>query len=160
MGGSSRESSPQCVPPGYSGRGGRLRHLLLYDTLIFASIAAAALFHIHQEGWIIPLTQRSRETLFWARSLYGLAAIVFMPFLLPGLGTLLTHAEKTAYNKWGQTRPMLGAQARAKKATERKQKAEISREKWLLLFRAARGQGDVPHKETESRTAVRPVDRA
>ena len=81
--------------------GGVLIHLMWLD-MILASLVLVA------SAWTI---YASREydaifiTLYWIRTLHGLASLPYVIFRLPGANTLLTHARRTGYDSLGHTVP-------------------------------------------------------
>lgn len=94
-------------------RGGRLLPLGAYEAL--CALGCASLVAASYLGGDPP--DRSAEVLFWARALYGLLALPFALFVLPVLGSLLTHARPTGYDPHGRCVPVLPpAEMRARRA--------------------------------------------
>lgn len=86
-------------------KGGRLRPLLVYDLCTFALcgvcvVVAGLTYHRHDEEW------RIFSDLFWAQMFYGLLSLPFLPFALPLLRTVLTHARATGYDREGRCLPI------------------------------------------------------
>ena len=48
---------------------------------------------------------RFRSNFFWTKVFYALLAVPFLPFALPGVATLLTHACATGYDRKGRCVP-------------------------------------------------------
>jgi len=86
-----------CGKPYYKGRGGRLRTLLIYDTIVFAGVLGCALAALA----IVNTRTRLIETVYWARTLYGLCSLPFLLFSLPVVGAGLSHSIPTGYDRRG-----------------------------------------------------------
>lgn len=114
-----------CGRPYFAGRGGRLRPLLAYEALTFLlclGLVATALGLREPEA-------RLRETIYWARTLYGLLAFPFALFVLPVVGGMLTHALPTAYDPHGRCVPLLSPSEMRARRAERLAAAAEAKEK-------------------------------
>ena len=79
--------------------GGILKHLMWLDAVLAAlALAAAAV-----AAALFPADGPLGVTLFWIRTLHGLASFPYVLFCLPGANTLLTHARRTGYDALGHT---------------------------------------------------------
>merc|ERR1719229_573341 len=70
-----------------------------------------------------------QQTFFFCQFLYGIFSIIFIPFMIPFLQAVLTHAAPTAYNENGQCCRFVGAEKPTDEAMdeeERVMKAESS----------------------------------
>eukprot|EP00030_Apusomonadida_sp_AF-17_P006087 a677559_27.p2 GENE.a677559_27~~a677559_27.p2 ORF type:complete len:554 (+),score=268.89 a677559_27:64-1662(+) len=102
-----------CCCTCYPNRGGRLRLMVIYDTIIFiiAIIIMAVPMYVGptkvedrdplNDNW------RFRATLLYCKIFYGLFSFPFVFFAMPGMGKLLTHSQQTAYNEHGRTVPFV-----------------------------------------------------
>ena len=72
-----------------------------------------------QEEW------QFRATLWWCKTAYGLLSLPFVVFLLPGLGSALTHVKATGYNKNGRCVRMLTPAQRRQKRQAREAKERM-----------------------------------
>lgn len=115
-----------CGQRRYDGsRGGRLRGLMTYDLVCFATslVFLCALMYrdmvqarradLNLDG--IEREAKSPEghvSLFWARMVYSLMAVPFTVFKLPGVFDVLTHTAATGYNRHGRCVPYLLRQER------------------------------------------------
>jgi len=95
--------------------GGYLRSMLVFDFFVFLCCVGLLLLIIATQ----PNTSSSdskwtkvyyadsgdwqvKQTFFFCQFIYGLFSIVFVPFLLPGLASVLTHAAPTGYDEDGR----------------------------------------------------------
>jgi len=92
-------------------QGGRLRKLLVWDvkcfsfSLVVLSVMATCTWR-EDEGnldlftWLWTSAQ-FKEDMFWAKVLYGLLSLPFLPFMIPLFLKVLTHCECTGFNEHG-----------------------------------------------------------
>jgi len=118
----------------FTGRGGYLRPLLMYDVLavtlsVVLIVIALLTLNAHEDA------ARLSATLYWARTLYGLLAFPFPPFLLPGLRNVLTHSLPTGYNRHGVCVPVATAAELRARHEERRARAEQSHDSRELQMR-------------------------
>eukprot|EP00927_Polykrikos_kofoidii_P082049 TRINITY_DN8047_c0_g1_i1.p1 TRINITY_DN8047_c0_g1~~TRINITY_DN8047_c0_g1_i1.p1 ORF type:complete len:459 (+),score=51.52 TRINITY_DN8047_c0_g1_i1:49-1425(+) len=107
-----------CFFTGVRTRGGRLRHLLLYDmiaffvslvflfvlswlTRVFSGKAVADIDDVRGAVEAVGSIRQFQENLFWSKAFYALLSFPFVPFAIPGLATILTHSRPTGYNNLG-----------------------------------------------------------
>ena len=101
-------------------RGGRLWPWMLYDLRCAAACAACVFVSLKWHGFGTPRFKEEewqfRATLWWCKTAYGLLSLPFVVFLLPGLGSALTHVKATGYNRNGRcVRMLTPAQRRQKR---------------------------------------------
>ena len=99
-----------CCGQGGRGRGGRLLLLLKVDSCWFAffvvlyAVAYSSFDHSGDDDdddgeW------RAASTLYWLRVLYSLTTFPFLLLTLPVFSKVLTHAERTGFNREGHCVP-------------------------------------------------------
>lgn len=100
-------------------RGGRMRHLLVYDFLCFvlSCMLFALLLYVDAynlrpgekvgQGWKHFKVWQVNSAIYWARLLYSLMSFPFFLFFIPGLQAILTHTSATGYNKNGACVPCM-----------------------------------------------------
>ena len=93
---------------------------MLYDLRCAAACAACVFVSLKWHGFGTPRFKEEewqfRATLWWCKTAYGLLSLPFVVFLLPGLGSALTHVKATGYNRNGRcVRMLTPAQRRQKR---------------------------------------------
>lgn len=116
-------------------RGGRLRHLVLWDVAC-AGLAVGLLAWAAAAG--LPAA-RVLQLAYWARAGYGLLALPFLPFVLPVVGGVLTHARPTGYDRAGSCVPLLRLAERAMVRAEQRRALERKGVERELRGRRRRG---------------------
>lgn len=97
-------------------RGGKLRSWLIFDTVIFLLAAGCVILIVALKGAaVLSIDWKFRQTLYWAKVLYGLLSTPYMLFKLPLAPRLITHARPTGYDKAGRLRPCQGKPAGGEK---------------------------------------------
>ena len=99
-----------CAQQGGRGRGGRLLLLLKVDSCWFAFFvvlyaAAYSSFDHSNDDDDDDDEWRAASTLYWLRVLYSLTTFPFLLLTLPVFSKVLTHAERTGFNREGHCVP-------------------------------------------------------
>lgn len=126
---SEYDPQPCCCCTCFPQRGGRLRHWVWYDTVIFVIAVAIMVVPMYvgptkvSEGNPLRDNWRFRATLYYCKIFYGLFSLPFVIFSLPLCTRILTHASNTGYNRAGQAVPMRKPPVQAEPDIEVAQKA-------------------------------------
>jgi hypothetical protein len=101
-----------------SRKGGRVFYWLGYDFVIFAVTVALGVVSLRADDdeW----TEWAK--IYWLKALYGIMALPWVILKLPMMYTLVLHVRPTAYNRRGQTVPVL----RKKERLERRGDGQVA----------------------------------
>lgn len=88
--------------------GGHLFRLFWYDSAVLLTsslllLGGVSLGGVGGASFLDLPRWNTRAALYWTRALYGVLAAPFVPFKMPLLGALLTHAARTGYDPHGRT---------------------------------------------------------
>lgn len=90
------------APPadiGVSQPGGVLVHMRVLDLILAGLVLIAS-----TSAMLLCRSEVVGVTLFWIRTAHGLLSAPYVVLRLPGVNTLLTHARRTGYDRWGHTK--------------------------------------------------------
>lgn len=99
--------------PVYGGMGGKLRQMIFFDAfvlLLLCGVTTLLLFtrpyDVLEAGAFSRHEWLFKQDVFWLKTIYGLASLPFVVFLIPVVSNVLLHVRPTGYNRAGVCVPL------------------------------------------------------